>query len=315
MKNNKTMSVQRTPPPQSLKTDSNLENTSTPQLSSDPSHQTTNSSEGLPTATKISQGNKRYRKESSSPNQSTVYKDELKDLICAQGKELADITTKLQVIAESNARIDAAVSLLTTQNEEFRQKIAHLEKQAQKQQEYISVLEDKVEDLQRSSRKSCVEIKNVPKKSHETREDLVQMVTHLSNSIQLNMNDRDINDIFRLKSRGDEEKNSTIVVELRSTILRSDFLKKAKDFNFKNKTRLQAKHLGFKTSEDCPIFISEQLTPKGARLFFLARDLRKAQKVKYCWTSMGKVLVRKDDTSRIIHIQHEAQVQKLMNEE
>lgn len=311
------MALQRTPPSQPLISESNLTHMS--QYSSDPSLNRTINSEGFPALTEnITQRNKRPRDEVSSPNQRSTYTDEIKDLISslisAQSKELSSINSKLHELTESNARIDAAVSLLTTQNEEYRSKIALLEKQAQKDREYISILENKVEDLQRTSRKTFVEIKNVPKKSQETREDLINMVINLSKSINLGMNDRDINDIFRLKSRGDGEKKPTIIVELRSAILRSDLLKKAKEFNFKMKTRLQAKHLGLTSSEDTPIFIAEQLTTKGARLFFLARDLKRAQKVKYCWTSMGKVLVRKDDTSKIIHIQHEAQVQQLMQE-
>lgn len=311
------MALQRTPPSQPLLSESNLTHMS--QYSSDPSLNRTINSEGFPALTEnITQRNKRPRDEVSSPNQRSTYTDEIKDLISslisAQSKELSSINSKLHELTESNARIDAAVSLLTTQNEEYRSKIALLEKQAQKDREYISILENKVEDLQRTSRKTFVEIKNVPKKSQETREDLINMVINLSKSINLGMNDRDINDIFRLKSRGDGEKKPTIIVELRSAILRSDLLKKAKEFNFKMKTRLQAKHLGLTSSEDTPIFIAEQLTTKGARLFFLARDLKRAQKVKYCWTSMGKVLVRKDDTSKIIHIQHEAQVQQLMQE-
>jgi hypothetical protein len=313
------MSLQRTPPSQSPITDKNLINMS--QYSSDPSlYQTTSNNDGFTMINEnITQRNKRPREEISSPNQFSIFKDEIKDLISslisAQSKELTSITTKLQEITESSAKIDTAVSLLTTQNEEYQRKIAFLENHAKKQQEYISILEDKVEDLQRTSRKTYVEIKNVPKKPQETREDLIQMVLHLSNSIQISMNGADINDIFRLKSRGDREKTPTIIMALRSAMLRSDFLKRVKDFNFKNKSRLQAKHLGFKTNEENPIFVSEQLTSKGARLFFLARDLKKTQKFKYCWTSMGKVLVRKDDTSKIIHIQHEAQVQQLMNSE
>lgn len=315
------MSLQRTPPSHLLSSefsDGNLSNMS--QYSSDPSlYQTSKNSVGHHAINEnITQRNKRPRDEISSPNQLSVFKDEIKDLISSlfssQSTELSAITSRLSDLTETNAKIDAAVTLLITQNEEYRDKIALLENQTKKQREYISILEDKVEDLQRSSRKTCIEIKNVPKKSPETRDDLMQMVTTLSNTIQLGMSDRDINDIFRIKSKGEGEKKSTIIVELRSTILRTDLLKKVKDFNFKNKTRLQAKHLGFKTNEDTPVFISEQLTSKAARLFFLARDLKKAQKVKYCWTSMGKVLVRKDDKSKIIHIQQEGQVQQLMNE-
>ena len=64
-------------------------------------------------------------------------KDLISSLVGAQSKELATIASKLQELTESNAKIDAAVSLLTAQNEEYRGKDL----------EFISILEDKVEDL------------------------------------------------------------------------------------------------------------------------------------------------------------------------
>lgn len=311
------MSQQRTPAYQSQRADKNLAQLS--QFDSDSSlNRPVNSGEGtLTPSMNITQRNKRT-KEVSSPNQLNIFKEEIMDLITSliggQNRELEAINNKLQAITESNAKIDDAISILSAQNEEYRGKIADLEKRSLKDREYITILEDKVEDLQRTSRKTCLEIRNVPKKSQESREELIQMAISLSKSIHFPLNDRDINDIHRVKSKGAVEKKPTIIVEFRSCNLKIDFLKKVKDFNLKNKTRLQAKHLGFTSNEDTPIFVTEHLTSKGARLFFLARDLKRAQKVKYCWTSMGKVLVRKDDTSKIVLIQHEAQVQQLMQE-
>lgn len=195
-----------------------------------------------------------------------------------------------------------------------QKKIENLETQVRKDREYIQILENKIEDLQRTSRKTSIELKNVPRKSSENRGDLINMVTHLSETVNLELGVRDIKDIFRLRARNDLEKSPPIIVELGSTILKSDLLKKTKEFNIKNKCKLQAKHLGFKTSEDTPIYISEQLTAKGARLYFLSRDLAKSKKFKYCWTSFGKVFVRKDDVSKIICIQSEAQVHQLLQE-
>ncbi|KAI5651840.1 hypothetical protein NE865_00177 [Phthorimaea operculella] len=240
-------------------------------------------------------------------------KEWFKTLFAMQTKELTGINETLKSVQDSNLKIDSSIAHLTMQNEEFQKKITALEEQSKKDSEYICILEEKIEDLQRLTRKSCVELKNVPRKPQESRQDLVNMTLKLSNSIQLDMKENDINDIFRLKNR-DAEKNPTIIVELRSSILRSDFLKKVKEFNIKNKTKLQAKHLGHTTHEDQPIFVSEQLTAKGARLFFLARDLVKSKRYKYCWTSFGRVFVRKNEESKIIVIQNEAQVQHLMQE-
>lgn len=268
--------------------------------------------------------NKRTRAEDTSPltmkfqTFKTEMKDEMKDLLTSllseQNKQLTKIANDLKEMQNINYNIEQSIGILTTQNEDFRCKIELLETQAKKDREYITILEDKVEDLQRSSRKSSVELKNVPKKPNETRDDLIGMVLKLSENIQLDLNARDISDIFRLKPRQESAKNPTIIVELRSSILRSDLLKKTKEFSIRNKIKLQAKHLGHTTQEDTPVFLSEQLTAKGARLFFLARDLSRTNGFKYCWTSFGRVYLRKDDKSKIIHIQSEAQVQQLHSE-
>lgn len=225
---------------------------------------------------------------------------------------MSEIVSELKGIHATNESMKNSINLLTSQNEDFRKKIDRLESQVMKDRAYIDILENKIEDLQRLNRKNCFEMKNVPKKPQETRNDLIDMVTCLTKSINLEMEPRDIKDIFRQQGKRNENQNSPIIVDLGSSILRNELLKKVKNFNIKNKQKLQAKHLGHKTNEDQPVFISEQLTPKNARLFFLARDLVKNKKYKYCWTSFGKVYIRQDDTSRIIQITSESQIHQLL---
>lgn len=264
----------------------------------------------------VSQRNKRQREESISPSHFQSFKEEMKEfltsLISEQKKELVEITKNVREIHLSNSNIEHSVSLLATQNEEFRKKIELLESQATKDREYISLLEEKVEDLQRVARKTSVELKNVPRKNTETRDDLINLFLNLAKTVNIDISPRDIKDIFRLKSRNNKESNPPIIAEFGSTILKTDLLKKAKEFNQKYKIKLQAKHLGLTVGEDTPIYISEQLTTKGARLFFLSRDLVKSRQYKYCWTAFGKIYVRKDESSKIIWIQNEAQVHHLM---
>lgn len=263
--------------------------------------------------------NKRQREANVSPTEFSCFKQEIKELITnlsiAQKREFAEISENLKDIRQTNSNIDSSISLLTTQNEEFRKKIEFLEQQSKKDREYISILEDKIEDLQKQTRKSSIELKNVPIKQKEGREDLIQMATSLATTIKLDMSVRDIKDIYRIKGKNSAMKNTPVIVELTSNIMKTDLLKKAKKFNRENKAKIQAKHLGFKTNEETPIFISEQLTARGSRLYFLARDLTKTKKYKYCWTSFGKVYIRKDDSSKIIQILNEAQIHQLQQDE
>ncbi|CAG9791108.1 unnamed protein product [Diatraea saccharalis] len=268
------------------------------------------------TTKKSSQRNKRLREE-DLPGEFYKFKEEMRELISsfmnAQQNQISSILMDLKEIQNTNNSINNSVMLLTKQNEDFCKKIELLQSQIKQDREYISILENKIEDLQRSSRKTSIEIKNAPKNKQESREDLLKMVMCLAKSVDLVMDVKDIKDIFRLSERKERGVNNPpIILELGSTLLKIDLLKKIKLFNSKNKSKLQAMHLGFTINEHNPIYITEQLTSKAARLFFLARDLVKMKNYKYCWTSFGKVFVRQDESSRIIQVTTEPQVHQLL---
>ncbi|CAH2107944.1 unnamed protein product [Euphydryas editha] len=145
------------------------------------------------------------------------------------------------------------------------------------------------------------------------------MVLCLSNAIDCDIKKTGIRDIYRVQKERERDKKVVknngsipIIVETSSTILKADVLKQSKSFHIKNKQKLCAKHLELKKNEEVPIYVSEQLTAKAARLFFLARDLSKSRTYKFCWTSYGWVYVRKDEQFPIIAIKSEAQVQRLL---
>ncbi|XP_046976332.1 uncharacterized protein LOC124542424 [Vanessa cardui] len=244
------------------------------------------------------------------------FKEEIKlmisSLISKQTSELQKIVKTQKDIQQINVNIENSIAFLTSQNEEFKKKINQLDGKIKEDRQYITVLEDRIEDLQRSNRKNNFEIKNVPSKPNETKEQLVDMVICLSQNIGYKIEKSNITDIYRVRGKGEKVKSTPIVVETSSTLLKTGFLKMCKSFNIKNKTKLRAKHLGFCKDEETPIYVSEQLTAKGSRLYFLARDLAKSKTYRFCWTAYGKIYVRKDENSPIIHITSVAQVQHLL---
>lgn len=266
----------------------------------------------------VSQRNKRCRDQmdDSMSNQMDDFKQEMRKLMtffsASQASELKQVTTELKKIQQTNFNIESSVSFLAAQNEEFRQRIVELETQARQDRGYIAILENKIEELQMNSRKSSFEIKNVPKKPNENKDDLIEMVSTLSQSLDCNITKSDIKDIYRVRPKSNNNKSATIVVETGSTLVKNDILKAAKSFNIKHKNKLCAKHLGYKTHEDTPVFLSEHLTPKAARLHFLARELAKSKTYKFCWTAYGKVYVRENEHSPIILIRNENQVHQLL---
>ncbi|KAL0860466.1 hypothetical protein ABMA27_009847 [Loxostege sticticalis] len=179
----------------------------------------------------------------------------------------------------------------------------------------ILTLEQRIEDIQREERKTNVEIKNVPKLAEETSETLLGLVTSLAKTVGCKVDEGHIKDIYRIKGKKVSiylNANTPIVVEISSTILKTNLMNMCKAFNRKSKQKLCAKHLGLRSNEDTPIYVSEQLTTKGARLYFLARELAKSKTFKYCWTAYGRVYLRKHDASPIITVRSEAQINSLL---
>lgn len=236
------------------------------------------------------------------------------DLLSSQLSEIKKNTQMLNEIKTTNNGIEGALTFLSSQYEESRKKIEKLESQAAADKTYIITLEHKIMDLQRDNRKSSIEIKNVPIIEGETKDTLVNMVAHLGDAIRCPVTKSEIRDIYRIKNKKENQKCSTVIVESTSTILRNDILKMSKAYNLRSGTKLCAANLGMHVNEYVPIYVTEHLTPLAARLYFLARDLKKAKSFKYCWTSYGKVYLRKEDNSRVIEVLSEAQIERLAKE-
>lgn len=241
-----------------------------------------------------------------------IIRDELRDVLQSlqmqQNLRYDALEQHILDIKSTNTNIDSTISFLASQNDELKRKIEQLESQNKKDKEQITILEQKLEDIQRERRKISFEIKNAPRQKDETRETLIGMVKTLAKTVGSKLDEGHITDIYRVKGKKGAKSDSSIIVETSSAILKTDLLSTCKAFNRKTKQKLCAKHLGYRNNEDNPIFVSEQLTIKGARLFFLARDLAKTNKYKYCWTAYGRVYLREHDTSPVITVTSEAQI-------
>ncbi|XP_073960964.1 uncharacterized protein [Choristoneura fumiferana] len=228
---------------------------------------------------------------------------------------LSENSQALKDIQVSNRCIEEAISFMSAQYDEFRTKINTLEDQMVQDRNYINTLENKIEELQRDSRKTNFEIKNVPKKPKETKEDLVNMIIGLSKTIDCPISKSDIKDTYRVRGKSENAANSPVIVETTSTLIKADIQKMCRAFNTRNKVNLCAKHLGLTIAEDTPIYVGEHLTPRATRLHFLARELKKSGAFKYCWTSYGKVYLRKTDDSKVILINSEVQIHQLSQQQ
>lgn len=270
-----------------------------------------------------SQRAKRRRQPSKekSADEMTDFRDEMRNLIkemmAAQNSRLdkleshiLEISKQYTNIESTNAGIEKSMTCMSNQLTSLEAKITDLEKERGSVAMQLSKIDEKIDFLENSLVKSCIELRNLPKNPRETKENLYAMVQHLSKTLSIDLQSSDIRDVVRQPSKK-EFKNSSVSVEFSNTLIKSRFLKAAKEYNSRFPTaKLNLTHVGLGDHQS-PLYVADQLTSKAKKLFYVTRNFAKSHNFKYCWTANGRIMLRKDNDSSYIIIKSELQLQQL----
>lgn len=276
---------------------------------------------GISTPAFISQRNKRHRQ--SSEEQLSCFKEEIKSMLdewkdtqnCLLNKlvaELAEIKKQNTEIKASNEEIEKSLLFMHNQYEEMRKKVESLEGERKQQLMKIAMLESSLEDIGRNSKSSSIELRNIPIVSDkETKSDLCKIVQSTCKRLDVTVQEAAIRDVFRVNAKSGK---GTIVAEFTSVMMKHNIIQRMKSYNKLNPNqRLNLADIGF-AGQQGPVYISEALTSKGRRLFFVARDVAKTKEYKFCWTSNGKIYLRKGTDAPRIEVKDESQLATLRNQ-
>ncbi|XP_041980780.1 uncharacterized protein LOC121734316 [Aricia agestis] len=247
--------------------------------------------------------------------------ENLKDLKDTMTDRFLALTSSMEQrfnkIIEQNNELKSSVQFLSEKYDIILEKLKRLETEKESDKKHISLLEEKIEVLERKQRSTTLEIQNVPPFKSESvktdnKEELLKILKSLGTTLNVEINDHDIKDIYRINMKNKSAK--PIIVELTSAIKKEKIIYATKDFN-KNKTKeakLNTSHLQILGPEK-PIYISEALTSKTQKIFYLARQFARDHNFSYCWTTRGKVYIRKSDGSPFHRIETEQDLSKLNN--
>lgn len=267
-------------------------------------------------------GSKRYRMSYEGDHVSN-FEEEIKDMIDewknTQNEllqkvltEVAEIKKQNSSIKKTNEDIEKGIAFLSTKYDEMLKKVDSLEKERKNHLLQIATLETKVEDMEKNLKASSVEIRNLPTPvQRETKQKLCDIVLKTSKLLKIDLNQRDVKDVYRV---GNKTGKSTIIADLTSVLLKTDVIQAAKSYNKQNPNqRLNSTAIGI-PGPQTQVYISEALTSKARRLFFLARDLARSESYKFCWTSNGRVYLRKSIDSPHIEIKEDIQLASLRSQ-
>ncbi|KAJ8721726.1 hypothetical protein PYW07_002501 [Mythimna separata] len=232
-----------------------------------------------------------------------------------------DIKELKGLISSLSSKVDQSFLELKQKNEELKESLQfmsdkydlifkslqNIQEDRAEDKKTIQKLEEKIEGLERKSRLSSLEIRNVPiclrdGRKSESKEDASLIVKTLAKAVEVDIQDCDIKDLYRIQTH--KEGNKPIIVELNSVLKKDKIMQGVRNFN-KNKSneeKLNTGHLNIPGSVK-PVFISDALTPNTQKLFHAARQFAKENGYTYCWTSRGSVFLRKIEGEPQIRIE------------
>ncbi|CAK1581466.1 unnamed protein product [Parnassius mnemosyne] len=238
-----------------------------------------------------------------------LFKKEIKDMFTSFQKDQEDkITTFLNVIKEQNSAVQKSIDFLSEKYDGLINKLDKLESEKKANMQYIQLLEKKVEKLERNHCSTSLEIRNVPKKTYETKENLSDIVITSGQQLKLDINRSDIKDVYRINTKS---ANKPIIVDFISVLTRDRFIDAFKKYNNSHKNdKFNTKNIQIDGPSHL-IYISESLPSRTRYLFLISRKFAKVNNYIFCWTSHGKVYLRKKEGASLIRIESEADLEKI----
>lgn len=208
--------------------------------------------------------------------------------------DIAEVKEQNKKIQKTNSEIEKSVEYIHKEYENIREVVELLQKERLEERQYIAELEKKVDDLQRSSRSSAVEIRNVPLTENESTSDIADIVLKTCDTIEANINESDLRDVFRLP--GKKGTTRPILAEFLTVSSKNKVLKASRTFNKVRQTaeKLNTKHIGVGTKQQ-PIYVAEHLFYSMRQLFYEARVFAKQHRYRFCWIQDSKILLREDE--------------------
>jgi hypothetical protein len=167
----------------------------------------------------------------------------------------------------------------------------------------ITLLQDKIDNMEQQARLSNIEIVNLPERREE---NLLAVIEKIGSIIKHPISKSDIVSAHRVPHFDKKcPRPKNIVIKFATKILRDNFMTASRA------TR------GLKSDLLCipgtaqSVYINEHLTTKNKQLFRVCREQAQKYNYKFVWIRRGTVLVRQSETSPIFAIRCDQDVKKI----
>ncbi|CAH1999495.1 unnamed protein product [Acanthoscelides obtectus] len=220
---------------------------------------------------------------------------------------MQDIKWELRQIREQQNSLVSSVSFCSDKVSDFEAKLLNIDEYIRKTEKLmqenldlkteVTDLKKRLNDLDQASRSNNTEIQGIPEKE---KENLIEVVKNIGNYINYGASTEQIDYLHRVQSnRNSKNTVKNIIVYFTTRTLKENLLASAK---IKRNERENGSPRMNITGLSETVYLNEHLTLANRILFKEARTVAKNKKYKLVWTKGGQIFVRKDYTSKTIHI-------------
>lgn len=216
----------------------------------------------------------------------------------------AAIAAQFKAINKKICDLEASVSFVSDQYEDFKNNIAELKPQIQILKEdnlqlksTVAELSSRLTQFEQLSRASNAEIQCVPELDGE---NLAEIVKKLGTTMAHPVQEHEIMQCTRLaKQNSTSSRPRSVLVRFVSPRLRDSFLAATRKYNKENcNDKLNSRHLGITGPTKSPIYVVEHLSKEIKALHTAARLRAKEIGYEIVWVKHGRVFMRKADKTQ-----------------
>ncbi|XP_026331172.1 uncharacterized protein LOC113238562 [Hyposmocoma kahamanoa] len=226
--------------------------------------------------------------------------------------DLQKITTEIQAINEKFNDMETRFSSLEDRLiivENKTSLIPKLKSELDSVREAMTKLENENHKFDQFSRMNNVEISGIP---YTAGENLVSLLHSICNKVALPLDERDVDSIMRVKRFEVEDRSNSsesgrprppaIVVKFTRRICKDKLLAAVQQQRARR--GLMTSDIGL-SGPALNIFVSDHLAPRNKQLLKRARKIKAELNFSYLWIRDCKILMRKNEKSKVIVINKE----------
>ncbi len=211
-----------------------------------------------------------------------------------ENNQVCDLTKQIKNLKEELSALKSAsntsneIEYLKSENAKKQRRIERLEFENSKRQSEIRDLKIQLDEILQKDLDKFIQIVGLPE-TNDDNEDVKQLSKLSKDKLGVKIKSSDIVNMHRPGKKGNSAKSRNVIIKLKD--------KQTKENIFAQRKKL------IKTGNPAgSIYLNDALTPHRQQLLFAARKLVKSKKLFAAWSQQGNILVKREETSKIIQV-------------